>query len=76
MNVRALAAVATAALGTAATQPPRRNAAFRRVMGLLRCWRVCGHSRRQLCELDDYILRDVGLTRDALLCESTRPYWR
>jgi len=75
MNVRALAAVAKAALGTAATQPPRRNAAFRRVMGLLRCWRVCGHSRRQLCELNDHALQDIGITRDALLRKTTRPFW-
>jgi hypothetical protein len=27
-----------------------------------------------LCELDDDILRDIGLTRDALLRETTRPF--
>ena len=55
---------------------PRRNSILRRVIRLLQLWRERTRSHPQLCELDDYILRDVGLTRDALLCESTRPYWR
>jgi uncharacterized protein YjiS (DUF1127 family) len=36
-------------------------------------------SRRQLrnlCQLDDHILQDIGLTRDALLREATKPFWR
>ena len=32
--------------------------------------------RPQLCELDDHILQDIGLTREALLRETTRPFWR
>jgi uncharacterized protein YjiS (DUF1127 family) len=45
-------------------------------MGLLRRWRERAHSRRQLCKLDDHILRDIGLTRDALLCEATKQFQR
>jgi len=55
---------------------PCRNSVLRRVMRLLQLWRERTRSHPQLCELDDYILRDIGLTRDTLLCESTRPYWR
>ena len=58
------------------TYAPRRNSVLRRVKRLLQLWRERKRSHPQLCELDDYILRDIGLTRDALLCESTRPYWR
>ena len=29
-----------------------------------------------LCKLDDHILRDIGLTRDAQLGKTTRPFWR
>jgi uncharacterized protein YjiS (DUF1127 family) len=29
-----------------------------------------------LSERDDHILQDIGLTRGALLCEATRPFWR
>jgi uncharacterized protein YjiS (DUF1127 family) len=60
----------------AARQPPRGNTALRRVIGLLRRWRERAHTRRQLCELNDHILQDIGLIRDALLREATRPFWR
>jgi uncharacterized protein YjiS (DUF1127 family) len=53
--------------GAAATRQPRRNPAHRRVIALLRRWRECARTSPQLCELDDHILRDIGLTRDALL---------
>ena len=58
------------------TYAPRRNSVLRRVKRLLQLWRERKRSHPQLYELDDHILRDIGLTRDALLCESTRPYWR
>jgi uncharacterized protein YjiS (DUF1127 family) len=62
--------------------PPRRaaqrpsNSALRHLIGLLWRWRERAHSRRQLCELDDRILQDIGLTRDAVLRETTRPFWQ
>jgi uncharacterized protein YjiS (DUF1127 family) len=31
---------------------------------------------RELCRLDDYILRDIGLTRSALRCEANRLFER
>jgi uncharacterized protein YjiS (DUF1127 family) len=31
---------------------------------------------RRLCDLDDHILQDIGLTPTALLNEVTRPFWR
>ena len=31
--------------------------------------------RRALLRLDDHMLRDVGLTRDAALSETARPVW-
>jgi len=50
---------------------PRRVTALRRVIGLLRRWRERVQSRPQLCELDDHILQDIGLTRKARLYEIT-----
>ncbi|MGC2199805.1 MAG: DUF1127 domain-containing protein [Stellaceae bacterium] len=76
MNKLAFTAAATAALGGAAVRPPRRNAALQRVMGLMRRWRERAHSHRGLCELNDHTLQDIGLTRDALLREAPRPFWR
>ncbi len=66
----------TLSLAQAATRPPRRNTALRSVLGLLRHWRERAYSRRRLCELDDHILRDIGLTRDEVLREAARPFWR
>jgi len=66
----------TLGLAQAATRPPRRNTALRNVLGLLRRWRERAYSRRQLCELDDHILRDIGLTRDEVLREAARRFWR
>ena len=66
----------TFASAWSATYAPRRNSVLRRVIRLLQRWRERMRSHPQLCELDDYMLRDIGLTREALLCEATRPYWR
>jgi uncharacterized protein YjiS (DUF1127 family) len=72
--------------GRAATRPPRRgssnirhNTALEQLIGLLRRWRERIRARRQLaglCDLDDHILQDIGLTRSALRCEAETPFWR
>ena len=78
----------TAIFGSrAATSPPRRfrvalasaRISHLWVMSLLRRWRKRMKARRQLrelCRLDDYILRDIGLTRSALRCEANRLFER
>ena len=43
-------------------------------------WRVLGRlalgrSRRRLGELDDHLLRDIGLTRGQARTEAERPVW-
>ena len=62
-----------AMLDAPAIMPPRSKAAPPPIMSLLRRWRESAHSRR-LSELNDHILRDIGLTRDVLLCEA-KPFW-
>jgi uncharacterized protein YjiS (DUF1127 family) len=58
------------------TQLFQRETALRQAISLLRRWRErtwMRHQARYLCELDDYALQDIGLTRAELLWEATRP---
>jgi uncharacterized protein YjiS (DUF1127 family) len=56
---------------------PRR--VFERAAATLRQWGCRIRSRRQLrsaCELDDRLLRDIGLRRAELHREIAKPFWR
>jgi len=51
--------------------------AFDRLIGLLVLWRKRAAARRQLralCELDDHLLKDIGLTRPELRARVFRPF--
>jgi uncharacterized protein YjiS (DUF1127 family) len=39
-------------------------------------WFDRARQRRQLCELSDQMLRDIGLTRADVWAESSKPFWR
>ena len=39
-------------------------------------WRERAQQRRALAELDDRLLRDIGLTRMEVKFESRKPFWR
>jgi len=39
-------------------------------------WLALWRERRHLAELDDYMLRDIGLTRDDVYVEIAKPWWR
>ncbi len=43
---------------------------------LLWWWRYRSRHRRALAELDDYMLRDIGLTRREIEAEARKPFWR
>ena len=72
--------------GRADTRPLRRGGAniqtktaLQQLIGLLRRWQERIRTRRQLarlCDLDDYILQDIGLTPSELHCEAEKPFWR
>ena len=52
---------------------------LRRVISFLRGWKERMRSRREirnLCDLDDHILQDIGLTKTALRYETEKPFWR
>lgn len=39
-------------------------------------WSARAQQRRRLAELDDRLLRDIGLDRPAALREAEKPFWR
>lgn len=39
-------------------------------------WAERARSRRELAALSEYELRDIGLTRADVLCETSKPFWR
>ena len=39
-------------------------------------WLERARQRRQLAELSDHLLRDIGLTRADAWAESDKPFWR
>jgi len=47
-----------------------------RAVGLLTTWRRRAADRRQLCDLDAHMLRDVGLSRGDVEFEINKPFWR
>lgn len=49
---------------------------LRRLLALLLLWQERARQRLVLEEMDDYRLRDIGLTRDSALAEARRPFWQ
>lgn len=49
---------------------------FRRAWGILARIRQRQRQRQELLELDDRILRDVGIDRADAIREGRKPFWR
>jgi uncharacterized protein YjiS (DUF1127 family) len=49
---------------------------IRRLFDAALDWRMRSRGRRTLLELDDRMLRDLGLTRGEAYREATKPFWR
>ena len=39
-------------------------------------WRRRARSRAELAQMSDRDLRDIGITRAEVACESAKPFWR
>jgi len=48
---------------------------FVRIMQTLQCWSEVRRQRRSLLELDDHVLKDIGLTRADVDYEASKPFW-
>ena len=47
-----------------------------RALATLGEWRQRARARRELAGFDDYLLRDIGLSRSQAQFESGKPFWR
>jgi uncharacterized protein YjiS (DUF1127 family) len=54
----------------------RSGAAAGRIAEIGLTWLERSRQRRQLAELNDYMLRDIGLTRVDAWNEAEKPFWR
>ncbi len=65
----------TALLQRSAARPASVLAALRLAACAVLAWRERAVQRRELAELPEYMLRDIGLTRDQALVEAGKPFW-
>ncbi|RMF13850.1 MAG: DUF1127 domain-containing protein [Gammaproteobacteria bacterium] len=48
----------------------------RRLGTVLAQWERRARERRQLMELSDHLIKDIGLDRKRVQCEVNKPFWR
>jgi len=75
-GVAALGRPATRKASAGQALPAGLQTAAKRGALMLRLWRRRSRDRRQLMELSDYMLKDIGITRDERENEISRPFWR
>lgn len=46
------------------------------LMARLRLWAARRRQRHRLAELDDYLLADIGLSREEAAAEVSKPFWQ
>lgn len=46
------------------------------VVELLKGWYVRQHQRRRLGQLDERMLRDIGISHEEALTEAKKPFWK
>ncbi|HSR71817.1 MAG TPA: DUF1127 domain-containing protein [Kiloniellales bacterium] len=61
-----------------AGRTPRREpgSPLRRILDRLLLWQARAAERRQLAEMSDHLLKDMGLTRADVSRECAKPFWR
>jgi uncharacterized protein YjiS (DUF1127 family) len=64
------------AVSISAAPRARSTSTTRRLVDTVREWRKRSRARWDLQHLDDYILRDICLTRSDVFREASKPFWR
>ena len=54
----------------------KASALPRRLFDRLATWQERAASRRRLGQIDDWMLKDIGLTRADVARETAKPFWR
>ena len=67
-NIHHLDRMATRRAGTAAAKPG--------FLAMLELWLERRRQRRALLELNDHLLKDIGLSRADAWQEGTKPFWQ
>jgi uncharacterized protein YjiS (DUF1127 family) len=62
--------------GSYFVRPARKTGIVTRLFDQLMSWHDQARQRRHLGELDDRLLRDIGLSRAEVDHEISRPFWR
>ncbi len=63
--------------GLRAVRRPEAGAGLAsRLLAMLRLWVRRQRGRRELRELDDHLLRDIGISRGVADFEGGKPFWR
>lgn len=47
-----------------------------RAVGLVLTWQQRARERRQLASMDEYGLKDIGLTKVDIMREADKPFWQ
>ena len=58
------------------TVRPRGRRLSRRAVDVVLVWHQRARQRRQLLELSDQMLRDIGISRADAIGEAEKPFWR
>jgi uncharacterized protein YjiS (DUF1127 family) len=55
---------------------PRPSSVLGRVVGKLLVWQARSRERLALGQMDDHMLKDIGLNRADVSREADKPFWR
>jgi uncharacterized protein YjiS (DUF1127 family) len=67
---------APASFAAQAPSATSRNELIRPVYNVYRVWRTRSEERRQLAEMSEQEMRDIGVTRWDVIREINKPFWR